>query len=65
MKADPPLYRKLGRLQEPLNVFEEDSNLFIVLRNLAGQLFVGAKNLPQPYKRAHDRYVDIGRAIAV
>jgi hypothetical protein len=45
-------------------VTEQHGDLPVVLRDLAGQLFVGGQDLAQAHEGAHNRDVDIGRAIA-
>ena len=50
-EADAAFLGRLRRLQQPLDVLEEDADLVVMLGDLAGQLFVGGEHPAQPQVR--------------
>ena len=49
--------RPVGRLQQPLDVLEEDADCLVVLRDLAGQILIGHQHPEEPDKGTHDRHI--------
>ena len=63
-KADPGLGGRFRRLQQTIDVLEDNGDLLIVLGHFAGQLFVGVQRLAKTHEGAHDVNVHLHRPFA-